>query len=565
MSRFSFFRLNFVIRSLRSRYGLFRFAMLVFIIGTAFMVPAKINVRFALMVEEMFRHGFTIFPGINGYPYPDYFSTWMATAWLTSGGGIPRLTHLQLFIALPTMLCGAGAVQLTFKIGERLRRGAGLPAALLLLLVESFSVSCISFGLDIAVTAATAGMLYLTMKGISAKKTVIWFVLLVFCSYIVRGPLGLFVFSAVNCGFMLFSRQISLAATCGASSAGLLILLFGATRTLILRQGGEELWAQFLFCQFGSRISETNRLTFYIGSAVSMLPVSLPAVCCLLRKRCRNWTAAALLAAFVLPYALLGIIGAGHLRYLFPAFPAAAALAGAAWPRFRIGNHKIRAFTVPLLKILVIVAQIAIAGYMFYRGRLMPAVAPLAGAAVLLPLMRSGIRRDCALLFGAVVLLFTAVFPLVSLREDSSDFVSRADRFVTGTLWMYEVGPDHDDLKYIFCSSQKDKVRYVLKDDDDIHQASLSGGTMKFLNRIMPSLFPTGKIRHYYEKMYPAIRTQDLPAALRNGDAVLFREKRFSEDAVRGLTTGSGLIPQIVLHGKLGHRRYVLVRFNALP
>ena len=77
------------------------FVMVMLSIGTLGMEITRINIRFAMMTQEMAEHPLGLFPTLNGEPYADYPSLYNLLSYLTSGGG----RHVTRFtLALPSIL-----------------------------------------------------------------------------------------------------------------------------------------------------------------------------------------------------------------------------------------------------------------------------------------------------------------------------------------------------------------------------------------------------------------------------------------------------------------------------
>ena len=116
-------------------WSVFGFCALVLSIGCIGLEITQMNVRFALMIEDMTAHGPHLFATLNGVPYCDYFSPWLCCAWLTSLGG----SAVNLFtLALPSILLGSYTVMMVWIIGEKIREGIGTGAAALLLVTPEF-------------------------------------------------------------------------------------------------------------------------------------------------------------------------------------------------------------------------------------------------------------------------------------------------------------------------------------------------------------------------------------------------------------------------------------------
>jgi len=308
------------------------------VIGTEI---TKIDIRFALMVQDMARHGAGLFPTVNAVEYCDYPSGWIACSWLTTFAG----TKVTLWLlSLPTILLGAYTMMMTYLTGERIGEKIGLVAVMLLLITPTFLQLFAGFGLDVPVMAAGITMLYVLQRGCCGSVNWGIFAILLILCFAVRGPMGIVLLGAGIGGYLLAGREWKKVIYLGFAGAFATALCGILWYLAVHAQGGRELWDWFVQCQIGSRMGEGEYGTYFIDGMLSFAPVTLLAfgVFLLPRAKILSRPVAGWLGYVFLPILILSIPACKHLRYLALALPGFALLASYAWNQNVFSRFKYR-------------------------------------------------------------------------------------------------------------------------------------------------------------------------------------------------------------------------------
>ena len=111
--------------------GIFLFALLLFTLGIWDQQPQGFDGRWALFLQEMFRHGASLFPTTYGQPYADYpgTATFFSYVFARLLGAPNHLANV-----LPTALASAGVVAVVYRLLVPANRQWALLTVLLTLL-----------------------------------------------------------------------------------------------------------------------------------------------------------------------------------------------------------------------------------------------------------------------------------------------------------------------------------------------------------------------------------------------------------------------------------------------
>ncbi len=91
------------------------FVLVMLSIGTLGTEITRINIRFAMMTQEMAYRPIGCFPTINGYPYADYPVLYnLLSYWTTFGARIVN----NFTMSLPTILFAVYTIVMTAKVGS---------------------------------------------------------------------------------------------------------------------------------------------------------------------------------------------------------------------------------------------------------------------------------------------------------------------------------------------------------------------------------------------------------------------------------------------------------------
>lgn len=453
----------------------------------------QINIRFALMTQDMAAHPIGCFPTINGGPYADYLSTYVVFSYLASMGG--RWVNMWT-LALPTLLLGAYIFALTYRFGERIKCRLGLCAVVFLALTVEFVWLCREFNIDIPVAAAVLTVQYLLFRAdrLGGKRHNLLILLLLMFAFAIRGPLGLAVAGAALAGYLISASAWKRMIGWGVTGALLAVLCFGGVIGLIWLQGGRELLECAWKWQVSSRFAASNTFFWYyfadaFGSFAPVYPVAAAVLAFNWRKLDLRRAAGDDRTAFLrlllfwilVPLLLLSPAGSRHLRYMALVLPALALAAG--YGVVFVSEYR---FGVWLERLLGLAARFA--------AVVLPAgVALFAAVAALVPPLRGGFPWPGGLVVavltmvvywrfkvsdgnelfrnlagtGVGMLLLTGVvlMPAAAIKQGSAAFVAEVEAARSGELYFCNINPDHDDLKYIWnCPVERRGGIYYLSD-----------------------------------------------------------------------------------------------------
>lgn len=507
----------------------------------------KIDIRFALMVQDMTFHGLGLFPTLNGVEYGDYPSGWIFCSWLTTFGG--HLMSLWTLI-LPTILAGAYTVTLVYLTGEGFRKGVGFTAVMFLLVTPEFLSLFCGFGIDVPVMAAGATMLYLFSRKHSVFRTLSIFAVLLLISFLVRGPMGLILLGAGTGGYLLAGREwknVLLFGCIGVITAIFCCLCWYAA---IHFQGGPELWNWFLDCQLYSRMKRNGYGTCSIDVLLAFAPVAPIALGVLLPRRQQKLprTAVGWLGYTLLPVFILSIPGDGHLRYFALTLPGFALLAAYVWcenipkrfpgNRFLLPAKRFEQFALPLM--MTALAVLTVVGCFLTEPALLPwghfAVTAILAAACR-PLCGVHFKQYCPVIMTGIFLT-VALNPFLAALENSECFIARVERDRNGLLYLYEMGPDHDDLKYVLGVSPEKRGRIQYLYAEKLH------------------------LPEYYARMYPSAVLAEKIGRITGDDILILRNRQQELESLRKEAEKNGRQIQIRHTGSLGHRKFAAIRLT---
>lgn len=514
-------------------------------LGAAGVGISKLDIRFALMVEDMSRHGIGLFATLNGWAYPDYPSPYVVLSWITCGFG--RWITLWT-LSLPSILLGAYSIAMTLLIGEKQRKGLGVYAAALSFFSFEYLYVFAGFGIDTPVCAAGVTMLYFLQQDRSRVRQLLVFAgLLVFC-FLIRGLIGLLLLGAAAGGFLLTQRDWKKLLGFGAVGAIVLAGCLAGGYFLIHAVGGAELWDVFMEWQVGKRIEGGDYLYYFLKVIPSLAPLSIPMIAFLVfgRRRLLEQPVFGWLGYIFLPMVLLSIPGCKHLRYITLCIPVITlvgawgvmeALDGKWGGRFRIFLAVLDR-VLPWLGVLTVVGMLPIAVFVL-KCDVLPlfqwGVALLCLGAVVFYGKRRVTPEAHWLCMGAVfgIIYVLGVNPLIGAYEDSSVFVASVEKIRKGRLCMYEVGPDHEALKYkiLIPAEERGKILFMLDEPNPDEQ---------------------------YKRMFPTKIVYDALPLLKPEDVVVLRKSKLAPLSVVAGDVGKKL--EILLSGDLGHREYLAVR-----
>lgn len=252
-------------------WGIYLVALLLFTFGIWDQQPQGFDGRWALFLQEMFRHGPSLFPTTYGQPYPDYPGTATYLSYLCAQlFGAPN----HLANVLPTALASAGVLALLYRLLAPMGRTWALLAVLLTALTSQLLDKSRSVCLDQMISLLCLGAFYLLHSGEQrGSRLRPWLVLPLFVlAFAIRGPLGLVEVCGVVCTYWLLgdsrtqeARRILFKRVLGYGFCGLLVLAgcWWLLMKLAYVSGGEAFVQQVYNMQVSGRLDESGEPFYF--------------------------------------------------------------------------------------------------------------------------------------------------------------------------------------------------------------------------------------------------------------------------------------------------------------
>lgn len=463
--------------------GIFLIALLLFTLGIWDQQPQGFDGRWALFLQEMFRHGASLFPTTYGQPYADYPGTATFFSFVFA-----RLFDAPNHLAnvLPTALASAGVVALIYRLLVPYGRNWALLTVLLTLLTTQLLEKSRSVCLDQMVALLCVGSFYLLHSGErlgSRLRQLAVFPLFVL-GFAIRGPLGLIEVCGVVCVYWALGRpgeRVRQVLVHGMVGLVLLAACWWLLMKLARISGGDAFADEVFRMQVGGRLDETGE-PFYFYFQLSLyryfpvVPLALATMVALrhrwAQRQCdENVQLAIRLAACGLMI-LLGL-SVPHFKrayYILPMVPMFAAVAAYGLLHAQGWFAGIRRCYEGLVVALPALGGVVVfvCRYGWQKHGYWPNVSLplLIGALVLLQLAALlAWRRSARLVSLSAIalaaqwlLLVTVVEPAKDLQFDTRQFVSQVE-----ALRATEPGP----LVFVNLGRDTWAVRYMMNLDHD--------------------------------------------------------------------------------------------------
>ena len=475
-------------------------AGLLFTLGIWNQAPQGFDGRWAVFLEEMFRHGPAFFPTTYGQPYPDYPATATWLSWLAARViGAPN----HLANVLPTALASAGVLALTYRLLADTRRAWALLTVLLVALTPQWLEKARAVCLDQLVALVVLSCFYLLYSADrDARPLRRLLVLPLFAlGFAIRGPLGLIEPCGVVCLYWLVVawgepawRRFALQRLFGYGLVGLalLVLCWWTLIQLAHHEGGADFAAEVWHMQVSGRLDESGKpFWFYLQLGLyRYLPV-VPLALLLLaaqHRSLRSWpdTAQRRLLLGLAGSGLLILIGLSipHFKrayYVVPMVPFLAALAAHGLLRAEGWFRRVVPVYLALVLALPGLALVAllVCRRLWQRHGYWPDVslALLVAVFVVLQLAAlvawrrlTGTRRLLALsalaLAAQWLMLVAVVEPAQDLEYDSRGFVQQVEGLRQehpGPLVFFGLGQDSWAIRYIMNLDHDEQPIFVAR------------------------------------------------------------------------------------------------------
>ncbi|MFP5499027.1 MAG: ArnT family glycosyltransferase [Gammaproteobacteria bacterium] len=468
--------------------GIFLIALLLFTLGIWDQQPQGFDGRWAVFMQEMFRHGASLFPTTYGEPYPDYPGTATYLSYLFARlFGAPN----DLANVMPTALASAGVMALIYRLLVPSGRAWALLTVLLTALTAQLLEKSRSVCLDQMISLLCLGCFYLLHTGERLGSRLRQYAIfpLFVVAFAIRGPLGLIEVCGVACVYWALgtarTRQERIALLKKVIAHGVvgLILLAGcwwALLKLARISGGDAFVDDVLRMQFTGRLDETGE-AFYFYFKLSLyryfpvVPLALATMIALRHKwSARHDDADVQLMLRLAACGLMILLGLSvpHFKrayYIVPMVPMFAAVAAYGLLQAQgwlLGVRRGYEWLVAVLPVLGIVV-VFVCRHLWHKHGYWPDVSVPALVGVLIVLQLAAViawRRlqgnlGQRLVVLSVIALATqwlvlvkVVEPAKDLQFDTWNFVSAVEKLRAdnpGTLVFVDLAKDTWAIRYI--------------------------------------------------------------------------------------------------------------------
>ncbi|WP_458376253.1 ArnT family glycosyltransferase [Pseudomonas pergaminensis] len=241
--------------------GIFLLALVLFTFGIWDQQPQGFDGRWALFLQEMFRHGASLFPTTYGQPYADYPGTATFFSFLFARlFGAPN----HLANVLPTALASAGVVAVMYRLLVPANRQWALLTVLLTLLTTQLLEKSRSVCLDQMVALLCIGSFYLLHSGGRWRRLAVFPLFIL--GFAIRGPLGLIEVCGVVCVYWALGKpgeRVRQGLIHGVIGLVLLAACWWVLVKLARVSGGDAFADEVFKMQVGGRLDETGEPFYF--------------------------------------------------------------------------------------------------------------------------------------------------------------------------------------------------------------------------------------------------------------------------------------------------------------
>jgi len=475
-----------------------------FVIFTFALTPEfiRLQARFALFAQEMFRNGPTFFPTTYQIPYPDYPSTSTFAIYLVS----LLLGKVTPFSAvLPTAVTSALILVVTYRIGAIQSRKWGLAAVLFALSTHLFFSESRSISLDQYVSLITVLCFYLVYSaGISGKRKRLWFIpLLLVAGFSSRGPIGLIIPTAVVCSYYLWAGEFKKSIVMGLMALSLLIICSVGLLAAAYVQAGEVFAKRVINAQAAGRMVQSKENQFFywyrcLSDCAASYPLAILVVVAGFKNILKRESNGYKLIGYLVSWILIVLIGMSvpadkKIRYILPIVPALSLVAAYLLVDSSIKGvlFETKRTVLSICSFLPLLASVATVGILFfgkYFGldvdvHYLIALLLLIGLIIITGIVKRRLKdhpnQDMALAavgVAAFIIVNIGIAEPVSLAiECTKPFVEKVKSLQKerpGEIAFYQIGPDAEDIKFVANYDKPIKPVFI-KNAEDLLQQSL--------------------------------------------------------------------------------------------
>lgn len=484
--------------------GVFLVALLLFTLGIWDQSPQGFDGRWAVFMQEMFRHGASLFPTTYGEPYPDYpgTATYFSLLFARLFGAPNDLANV-----LPTALASAGVVALVYRLLVPCGRTWALLTVVLTALTAQWLEKSRSVCLDQMVSLLCLGCFYLLHTGERLGSRLRQYAIfpLFVAAFAMRGPLGLIEVCGVACVYWALGpartreEKIGLLKKVFAHGVIGLVLLLACWWVLLKLariSGGDAFADEVMKMQVAGRLDESGE-PFYFYFKLSLyryFPVIPLALATLIALRhtwsARNADADVRLMLRLGGCGLMILLGLSvpnfkRAYYILPMVPMFAAVAAYGLLQARgwlLGVRRGYAWLVAILPLLGVVV-VLVCRQLWSKHGYWPDVSVPGLIALLIALQlaavvawrrwrsRVGARLVVLSLIALAtqwLVLVTVVEPAKDLQFDTKNFVGAVETLRAehpGPLVFLNLGKDTWAIRYIMNLDHDEQPLFIGRDD----------------------------------------------------------------------------------------------------
>ena len=484
--------------------GVFLVALLLFTLGIWDQQPQGFDGRWAVFMQEMFRHGASLFPTTYGEPYPDYpgTATYFSLLFARLFGAPNDLANV-----LPTALASAGVMALVYRLLVPSGRAWALLTVVLTALTAQLLEKSRSVCLDQMVSLLCLGCFYLLHTGERLGSRLRQYAIfpLFVAAFAIRGPLGLIEVCGVACVYWALgparSREEKIGLLKKVIAHGVigLVLLLACWWVLLKLAritGGDAFADEVMKMQVAGRLDESGE-PFYFYFKLSLyryFPVIPLALATLIALRhtwsARNEDADVRLMLRLGGCGLMILLGLSvpnfkRAYYILPMVPMFAAVAAYGLLQARgwlLGVRRGYEWLVAVLPLLGLVVVLVCRQLWSKHGYWPDVSAP--GLIALLVVLQLAAVAAWRRLHGRVgprlvtlslialatqwLVLVTVVEPAKDLQFDTKNFVGAVENLRAehpGPLVFLNLGKDTWAIRYIMNLGHDEQPLFVGRDD----------------------------------------------------------------------------------------------------
>ena len=475
--------------------GIFLFALLLFTLGIWGQQPQGFDGRWALFLQEMFRHGASLFPTTYGQPYADYPGTATFLSYLFARlFGAPN----HLANVLPTALASAGVVALIYRLLVPSSRQWALLTVLLTLLTAQLLEKSRSVCLDQMVSLLCVGSFYLLHSGGRLRQLAVFPLFIL--AFAIRGPLGLIEVCGVVCVYWALGKpgeRVKQVLTHGVVGLVLLAACWWWLVKLARISGGDAFADAVFKMQVGGRLDETGEpFYFYFQLSVyryfPVVPLALATMFALRHRWSERFAGDVQLVVRLGACGLMILLGLSvpHFKrayYILPMVPMFAAVAaygllqGQSWlAGVRRCYEGLVAALPALCVVVVFVCRHGWQKQGYWPDVSLPlliSVWVVLQGAVLVAWRRAGrlVSLSLIALIAQWLLLVAVIEPAKDLQFDTRQFVAQVE-----TLRNAQPGP----LVFVNLGRDTWAVRYMMNLDHDEQPVFIAGNELGRLDTL---------------------------------------------------------------------------------